>query len=189
DKLDVEFSLGSLLRGEWRATELSVGGMAVDLGLDTRGRVDLPSIGSGAFDLASLAIERLNLTGRIALHDAASRSTLELNDIAFSGDVRSLAGSVRGDGSFSANGVRYPFRISSGPSGDGKATRLHLNVDPGERAILADLEGVLAFDNRQPKFDGALTLAFPAARKAGEAGPPPWKLVTRLKADPAGAKF
>ena len=98
DKLDVEFSLSSLMRGEWRATELSVGGMAVDLGLDARGKVDLPSAASGAFNLASLAIERLNLTGRIALHDAASRSTLELNDIVFSGDVRSLAGSVRGDG-------------------------------------------------------------------------------------------
>nr|WP_249785458.1 AsmA-like C-terminal region-containing protein [Bradyrhizobium sp. IC4060] len=189
DKLDVEFSLGSLMRGEWRATELSVGGMAVDLGLDARGRVDLPSTASGTFNLASLAIERLNLTGRIALHDAASRSTLELNDIAFSGDVRSLAGSVRGDGSFTARGVRYPFRVSSGPSADGSATRLHLNIDPGERAILADLEGVLAFDNRQPKFEGALTLAVPAARKAGEAGPTPWKLATRLKADPAGAKF
>lgn len=189
DKLDVEFSLGSLMRGEWRATELSVGGMAVDLGLDARGRVDLPSSASGTFNLASLAIERLNLTGRIALHDAASRSTLELNDIAFSGDVRSLAGSVRGDGSFSAAGVRYPFRVSSGPSADGSATRLHLNIDPGERAILADLEGVLAFDNRQPKFDGALTLAVPATKKAGEAGPTPWKLATRLKADPAGAKF
>ncbi|MDA9427287.1 AsmA family protein [Bradyrhizobium sp. CCBAU 53380] len=189
DKLDVEFSLSSLMRGEWRATELSVGGMAVDLGLDARGRVDLPSTASGSFNLASLAIERLNLTGRIALHDAASRSTLELNDIAFSGDVRSLAGSVRGDGSFTASGVRYPFRVSSGPSADGSATRLHLNIDPGERAILADLEGVLAFDNRQPKFDGALTLAVPATRKAGEAGPTPWKLATRLKADPAGAKF
>lgn len=189
DKLDVEFSLGSLMRGEWRATELSVGGMAVDLGLDARGRVDLPSTASGAFNLASLAIERLNLTGRIALHDAASRSTLELNDIAFSGDVRSLAGSVRGDGSFTAAGVRYPFRVSSGPSADGSATRLHLNIDPGERAILADLEGVLAFDNRQPKFDGALTLAVPATKKPGEAGPTPWKLATRLKADPTGAKF
>ncbi len=189
DKLDVEFSLGSLMRGEWRATELSVGGMAVDLGLDARGRVDLPSTASGTFNLASLAIERLNVTGRIALHDAASRSTLELNDIAFSGDVRSLAGSVRGEGSFSANGVRYPFRISSGPSADGSATRLHLNIDPGERAILADLDGVLAFDNRQPKFEGALTLAVPAVKKAGEAGPMPWKLATRLKADPAGAKF
>ncbi|MBR0904707.1 AsmA-like C-terminal region-containing protein [Bradyrhizobium liaoningense] len=189
DKLDVEFSLGSLMRGEWRATELSVGGMAVDLGLDARGRVDLPSTASGTFNLASLAIERLNLTGRIALHDAASRSTLELNDIVFSGDVRSLAGAVRGEGSFSASGVRYPFRISSGPSADGNATRLHLNIDPGERAILADLDGVLAFDNRLPKFDGALTLAVPATKKAGEAGPMPWKLTTRLKVDPAGAKF
>ncbi|UFW47638.1 MULTISPECIES: AsmA family protein [Bradyrhizobium] len=189
DKLDVEFSLGSLMRGEWRATELSVNGMAVDLGLDARGRVDLPSTASGTFNLASLAIERLNLTGRIALHDAASRSTLELNDIAFSGDVRSLAGSVRGDGSFTVGRSRYPFRISSGPSADGSATRLHLNVDPGERPILADLEGVLAFDNRQPKFDGALTLAVPAAKKPGEAGPTPWKLTTKLKADPAGAKF
>ncbi|WFU74630.1 AsmA-like C-terminal region-containing protein [Bradyrhizobium sp. CB2312] len=189
DKLDVEFSLGSLMRGEWRATELSVNGMAVDLGLDARGRVDLPSTASGTFNLASLAIERVNLTGRIALHDAASRSTLELNDIAFSGDVRSPAGSVRGDGSFTVGRSRYPFRISSGPSADGSATRLHLNVDPGERPILADLEGVLAFDNRQPKFDGALTLAVPAAKKPGEAGPTPWKLTTKLKADPAGAKF
>jgi large subunit ribosomal protein L24 len=189
DKLDVEFSLSSLMRGEWRATELTVNGMAVDLGLDARGRVDLPSTASGTFNLASLAIERVNLTGRIALHDAASRSTLELNDIAFSGDVRSLAGSVRGDGSFTAAGVRYPFRVSSGPSADGSATRLHLNIDPGERAVLADLEGVLAFDNRLPKFDGALTLAVPAAKKAGEAGPTPWKLTAKLKADPAGAKF
>ncbi|MET4386543.1 uncharacterized protein involved in outer membrane biogenesis [Bradyrhizobium sp. F1.4.3] len=189
DKLDVEFSLGSLMRGEWRATELSVNGMAVDLGLDAKGRVDLPSIASGTFNLASLAIERLNLTGRIALHDAASRSTLELNDIVFSGDVRSLAGSVRGDGNFTAAGTRYPFRISSGPSADGSATRLHLNIDPGERAILADLEGVLAFDNRLPKFEGALTLAVPPAKKPGEAGPTPWKLTAKLKADPAGAKF
>ncbi|MCK1474584.1 AsmA family protein [Bradyrhizobium sp. 197] len=189
DKLDVEFSLSSLMRGEWRATELTVNGMAVDLGLDARGRVDLPSVASGSFNLASLAIERLNLTGRIALHDAASRSTLELSDITFSGDVRSLAGSVRGDGSFTATGVRYPFRVSSGPSADGNATRLHLNIDPGERAILADLEGVLAFDNRLPKFDGALTLAVPAAKKPGEAGRMPWKLTTKLKADPAGAKF
>ncbi|WGR69799.1 MULTISPECIES: AsmA-like C-terminal region-containing protein [unclassified Bradyrhizobium] len=189
DKLDVEFSLGSLMRGEWRATELTVNGMAVDLGLDAKGRVDLPSTASGSFNLASLAIERLNLTGRIALHDAASRSTLELNDIAFSGDVRSLAGSVRGDGNFTIGRTRYPFRISSGPSADGSATRLHLNIDPGERAILADLEGVLAFENRLPKFDGALTLAVPAPKKPGDAGPTPWKLSAKLKADPAGAKF
>jgi AsmA-like protein len=189
DKLDVEFSLSSLMRGEWRATELTVNGMAADLGLDANGRVDLPSTGSGSFNLASLAIERLNLTGRVALHDAASRSTLELNDIAFAGDVRSLAGSVRGDGNVTISGTRYPFRVSSGPSADGSATRLHLNVDPGERAILADLEGVVAFDGRLPKFDGALTLAVPPAKDKPAAAPTPWKLTARLKADPAGAKF
>ena len=189
DKLDVEFSLSSLMRGEWRATELTVNGMAVDLGLDARGRIDLPSTANGTFNLASLAIERLNLTGRVALHDAASRSTLELNDIAFSGDVRSLAGSVRGDGNVTVAGTRYPFRVSSGPSADGSATRLHLNIDPGERPVLADLEGVLAFDNRLPKFDGALTLAVPPTKKTGEAGPMPWKLTAKLKADPAGARL
>ncbi|MFT4118896.1 AsmA-like C-terminal region-containing protein [Bradyrhizobium sp.] len=189
DKLDVEFSLSSLMRGEWRATELTVNGMAVDLGLDAKGRVDLPSMASGSFDLASLAIERLNLTGRIALHDAASRATLELNDIAFAGDVRSLAGAVRGDGNFSVAGTRYPFRISSGPSADGSATRLHVNIDPGERPIQADLDGVLAFENRAPKFDGTLALAVLPAGKPGAAGPTPWKLSGKLKADPAGAKF
>ena len=39
DKLDVEFSLGSLMRGEWRATELTINGMALDLGLDPQGRI------------------------------------------------------------------------------------------------------------------------------------------------------
>ncbi len=110
DKLDVEFSLGSLMRGEWRATELTINGMAFDLGLDSQGRIDWPA-STGKFNLGSLAIDRLNLTGRIALHEAASRRTLELNDIAFSGDVRSLAGSVRGDGNFMLSGVRYPFRV------------------------------------------------------------------------------
>src|ERR1700723_3034428 len=110
DKLDVEFSLGSLMRGDWRATELTINGMALDLGLDPQGRIELPA-STGKFNLGTLSIDRLNLTGRIALHDAASRGTLELNDIAFSGDVRSLAGSVRGDGNFTVLGTRYSFRV------------------------------------------------------------------------------
>src|SRR6202020_2542970 len=145
DKLDVEFSLGSLMRGEWRANELTINGMGLDLGLDSSGRIDWPA-STGKFNLGSLAIDRLNLTGRIALHDAASHGTLELNDIAFSGDVRSLAGAVRGDGQFKLSGVRHPFRVSSGISADGNGTRLHLNLDPGARAFSADLDGVLAFE-------------------------------------------
>jgi uncharacterized protein involved in outer membrane biogenesis len=188
DTLDVEFSLGSLMRGEWRATELTINGMSLDLGLDPKGRVDWPAT-TGTFNLGSLAIDRLNLTGRIALHDAASRGTLELNDIVFSGDVRSLAaGALRGDGNFMLQGTRYPFRVSSGQGPDGNGTRLHLNIDPGQRAFAADLDGVLNFDARAPRFDGAVTLAKPAGQK-GRGDEPPWRITAKLKTDYATARL
>src|ERR1700684_2000048 len=151
DKLDVEFSLGSLMRGEWRATELSIGGMALDLGLDPKGAIDWPA-SNGKFNLGSLAIDRLHLTGRAALHDAMSHRTLELEDIVFSGDVRALAGSMRGDGSVTVSGSRYPFRVSSSQSPDGNGTRLHLNVDSGARPVSADLVGLLYFEAPSPRL-------------------------------------
>ncbi len=189
DKLDVEFSLGSLMRGEWRATELTINGMALDLGLDSQGRIDWPA-STGKFNLGSLAIDRLNLTGRIALHDASSRATLELNDIVFSGDVRSLAGSVRGDGNFMLSGTRYPFRVSSGQTADGNGTRVHLNIDPGSRPLSADLDGVLSFDARAPRFEGALILAAPAGLKAnGDAPIMPWRISAKVKAEPSAVRL
>jgi len=188
DKLDVEFSLGDLMRGQWRANQLNVAGLALDLGLDPQGRVDWPAW-KGSFNFASLSIDRLNLTGRIALHDAASRSTLELNDIAFSGDVRSLAGSVRGGGNFTVDGTRYPFRVSSGQNPDGNSTRVHLTIDPSELPLSIDLEGQLAFQARAPKFAGTLVLATPPPKEGSEHEPTPWRVVTKLKADHAAAQL
>jgi hypothetical protein len=187
DKLAVEFSLGSLMRGEVRATELTINGMSLDLGLDAKGRIDWPAT-TGTVNLASLAIDRLNLTGRIALHDATSRSTLELNDIAFSGDVRSLAGSVRGDGNFVLSGTRYPFRVSSGQGPDGNGTRVHLNIDPGQRALAIDLDGVLNFDARAPRFEGAMTLVAPPGQK-GKGNDPPWRIAAKVKAGYSAARL
>ena len=187
DKLDVEFSLGSLMRGEVRATELTINGLSLDLGLDAKGRIDWPAT-TGTVNLGSLAIDRLNLTGRIALHDAASRTTLELNDIAFSGDVRSLAGSVRGDGNFMLSGTRYPFRVSSGQGPDGNGTRVHLNIDPGQRALAIDLDGVLNFDARAPRFEGAMTLAAPPGQK-GKGDDLPWRIAAKVKADYSAARL
>src|SRR3979411_49319 len=125
---------------------------------------------------------------RIALRAAASRGTLELSEIAFSGDVRSLAGAVRGDGSFMLSGMRYPFRVSSGQSADGTGTRVHLNIDPGARALSAALEGVVSLEARAPRFDGALVLAVPAGLKAkGDVPITPWRIGAKVKADPAAA--
>jgi hypothetical protein len=186
-KLDVEFSLGSLMRGEWRATELTINGMSLDLGLDPKGRIDWPA-STGPFNLGSVAIDRVNLTGRVALHDAASHGTVELSDIAFSGDVRSLAGSVRGDGNFMLSGVHYPFRISSGQGPDGNGTRVHLNIDPGQRPLAADLDGLLSFEARAPRFDGAMTLAGQKGTGDG-ASPPPWRIAAKVKADTSAARL
>jgi uncharacterized protein involved in outer membrane biogenesis len=186
EKLAVEFSLGSLMRGEWRATELTVNGMALDLGLDARGRIDWPA-STGTFNFGQLAIDRLNLTGRVALHDAASRGTLELNDIAFSGDVRSLAGAIRGDGNFLLGGTRYPFRVSSGQTQDGNGTRVHFSIDPGQRALSVDLDGVLAFDQRAPRFEGAMIVAAPAVK--ADASVTPWRVTARVKADQRAARL
>jgi large subunit ribosomal protein L24 len=188
DKLDVEFSLGALMRGEWRANELTVNGVALDLGLDQQGRIDWPASARNA-SLGALAIDRLNLTGRVALHDAASRSTLELDDIAFSGDVRSLAGSIRGNGNFRLSGTRYPFRVSSSQSSDGHGVRVHLTLEPGAHGMSADLDGLLKFDARTPSFDGAVILASTTTDAATAASVTPWRLVAKLKADPAKAKL
>src|SRR5207342_1056005 len=121
-----------------------------------------------------------------------SRSTLELNDIAVSGDVRSLAaGAIRGDGNFMLSGTRYPFRVSSGQGPDGNGTRVHLNIDPGQRAFSADLDGVLSFDARAPRFEGAVTLAAPAGQKVpGDDAPQPsWRIGARVKADYSAARL
>jgi hypothetical protein len=188
DKLDVEFSLSSLMRGEWRANELTIDGMALDLGLDSRGRIDWPAA-SGKFNLGSLAIDRLNLTGRIALHDAASLSALELKDIAFSGDVRSLAGSVRGEGHAMAGGIRYPFRITSGQMPDNAGTRVHVSVEPGQRPLSIDLDGLLSFTERAPRFEGAIAVAVPAPAKPNDSAPTPWRVAAKVKADPSSARL
>ena len=185
DRLDVELSLGSLMRGEIRANELTINGAALDLGLDANGRIDWPA-STGSYNLGALAIDRVNLTGRIALHDAASRSTVELDDIAFSGDVRALAGAIRGDGNFKLDGTRCPFRLSSTPGVGNVGTRVHLTIDPAERPLSIDLDGLLTFVDRAPRFDGALLLARPAPPKnADDSGVPPWKMSAKLKADPA----
>ncbi len=108
--------------------------------------------------------------------------------------MRSLAGSVRGDGNFMLSGMRYPFRVSSGQSVDGNGTRVHFNIDPGARALSVDLDGVLSFEARAPRFDGAIVLAVPAGLKAqggvkGDVPITPWRISAKVKADPAAAKL
>jgi len=57
-QLDVEFSLSSLMRGDWRANELTLNGLAVDLGLDDSGRMEWASR-PGMFNFGALTVDRV----------------------------------------------------------------------------------------------------------------------------------
>ncbi|MGP8122137.1 MAG: AsmA family protein, partial [Xanthobacteraceae bacterium] len=192
DRLDVEFSLGALMRGEWRASELTLDGVAVDLSVDDHGRVAWAGANGGS-NLGALAIDRLKLNGRIALHDAASHETVAIDGLVFAGDVRALAGAARGDGEFRFGDVRYPFRLMTSRSPDGAGTRLHFAIDPGARPIGLDLDGVLSFEAMVPRFDGAVTLSRAITLRGGDSRTQgvttPWKLSAKVKADPGAARF
>ena len=84
-------------------------------------------------------------------------------------------------------GARYPFRVSSGPGVGNVGTRLHLTIDPAENPLSVDLDGLLTFDNRAPRFDGALVLARPLPPRNVTDPPPPWRMTAKLKADPVDA--
>lgn len=192
DRLDVEFSLGSLMRGEWRAAELALDGLVVDLALDANGRLQWPG-GRSAPDFGTLSVDRLRLNGRLALHDAVNRDILALDDLNFVGDVRVATAAARGDGEFRLGDARYPYRLVTGRAADGAGTRVHVTVDPGTRPIGFDLDGVLAFDALVPRFDGSASLSRAITLRAGSEHVPgvsmPWKLSGKLKADPRAIKL
>jgi hypothetical protein len=67
---------------------------------------------------------------------------------------------------------------------------VHLTIDPAERPLSIDLDGVLTFDARSPHFDGGVVMASPAAIKAkGEPPRTPWRISGKLKATPATARL
>ncbi len=191
EKLDVEFSLGDLMRGEWRANELTLNGLVLELALDQRGRMNWAAR-SANFNFGALTVDKFHVTGAMSLNDASSRTSLRLDNIVFSGEVRALAGSMRGEGVLKSGGVRYPFRLATGRVADGSGQRVRLNLDPDERALAADLDGILQFDDALPRFDGALTVSKPQPAKSSaplDLADAPWRIAGKLKADPASARL
>ena len=78
--LGVEFALGPLMRGEWRAAQLHLDGPEVTLGVDAAGRIDVPQVSIG-FDPDQLSFERVVVDhGRAVLLDAGSGKRLVLEE-------------------------------------------------------------------------------------------------------------
>ena len=184
--LRIELALGALMRGELRATEMRLVAPQLNIALDSQGEIDWPPL---ALANETLSIDRLRIEdGRVTLADAASQSRLVLDQLWFTGDVRSLIGPIRGRGEFVSGGSLYGYDISAARAGpDG--TRLKFSLKTDERPLTLEAEGLLAFE-REPRFEGALTLSRPAGAvlASGKAmALEPWKLVSKVKAGPSSA--
>ncbi|MEA3028081.1 MAG: hypothetical protein QOF91_3366 [Alphaproteobacteria bacterium] len=181
--LRIELGLGPLMRGELRATEMKLVAPQFNIGLDSGGQIDWPPLALGS---ETLSIDRLRIEdGRATLTDAASRSRLVLDQLWFTGDVRSLTGPIRGKGEFVTGGGLYGYEVSASRAGpDG--TRLRLSLKTDERPLTVEVEGLLGFERAGPRFDGALALSRPAGAvlAGGKAVSfEPWRLTSKVKAD------
>ena len=186
--LDVEFALGSLMRGEWRATEMQLVGPQVALGLDDSGHVRAPSV-AVSFRPDDLSINRLRIEdGTITLTNAGNDGSITLGRVSFNGEVRSLVGPLKGEGSVTLAGKRFPYRLNTNRLNDDGSMRLRVNVDAADYPLSIEADGALAFVAREPSFDGTLNLSRPVgivernAAEPADALTQPWRIGGKIKA-------
>jgi len=183
--LAIEFGLGTLMRGEFRASQVALDRPEVRVGLDRSGFVQTPGLNFG-FDPDRVAIERLSIKdGQVILTDAASGAELAIDRLSLSGEVGSLIGPFKVEGSFTAAGEQYAYRLSGSRRGDDGGMKLRLALDPAERALVFESEGTVWIEGGSPRFEGAATLS----RVVGTALPggkatvsDPWKISGKIKA-------
>jgi uncharacterized protein involved in outer membrane biogenesis len=186
--LGIEFALGPLMRGDWRASELTLTGPQVRIGLDASGRVQAPALAVG-FDADALSVDKLSIEdGKVTLADASNGTTITLDRLWFNGDARSLLGPFKGEGAVTIGNELYPFRLASGRYSDEAGVRLRLNVDPVNRPLSIEAEGALTLAGGDPKFDGTVSFARPVGvALRGTSVTQPWRVTGKVKASAAAA--
>ena len=190
--LRIEFGLGALVKGEWRITDARLEGPEFAAGIDAAGHLDWSAPKMG-FKPDGVSIERLHIhDGRAIFADAASGSRLVLEQLEFRGELRSLSGPVKGEGSFVVAGERFPYRIATGRIDEDSGTKVRLTLDPMDRPLTAEADITISLDHGAPHFEGNVLFARPVGRApAGSQSPiiEPWRLASRVKGDGAAAVF
>jgi len=188
--IDLEVRLGPLIRGEVQATEARLVTPQINLALDRSGAIDWPAA-TRTWRAEDLSVSRLRVEdGSIVLADAASGSRLTLQKLSFDGDIRTLLGPFRGEGTFVAGDESYSYRISGGRGDDG--FKIRLGVNPSNYPLTTDIDGTLTVDRGVPQFDGILALARPvgAALSSGQrVMSDPWHANGKIRATPAAASL
>ena len=189
--VELELGLGSLLRGEVRATDLHLVAPQLTLALDRSGAIDWPAL-SPSFRPDALTVSRLNVEGgRIILSDAGSGARVTLQKLGFNGDIRSFLGPFHGEGAFVVGDELYGYRISGGRFEDG-GLKVKLGVDPSNHPLTTEIEGTLSFGHSLPQFEGTLSLARLAGvtlARGERVLNEPWQLTGKVSATPASASL
>ena len=167
-KLAMELKPTALMRGEFRVDQLVLDGVTATVRLDRNGKVETPVEALG-FDPDRVGIDRLTVThGRIVLADAASGGRVALDNVSFKGEVRSLLGPFKGDGTFSADDRPYTFRLGAGHRGDDGGIRLRLAVESPATAVSFETDGTIWADGGAPRYEGARDRLPGRRRRAAE---------------------
>jgi hypothetical protein len=190
--IDLEVRLGPLIRGEVQATEARLVTPQINLALDRSGAIDWPAT-TRTWRAEDLSVSRLRVEdGSIVLSDAASGSRLTLQKLSFDGDIRSLLGPFRGEGTFVVGDEPYGYRISGGRGDADAGFRIRLSVNPSNYPLTTDIDGTVTVDHGAPQFDGTIALARPvgAALSSGQrVMSDPWHANGRIRATPAVASL
>jgi uncharacterized protein involved in outer membrane biogenesis len=192
DALELEVRLAPLVRGRVEATEARLVAPQIILTLDRSGTLQLPGA-TRSFRPEELSVSRLSVEdGSIILADAVSGAHAVLRKLSFTGDVRSLVGPFKGEGSFAIDGEPFAYRISGAQADDGSGFRIRLGADPQDQPLTTTVEGTLTFDDGAPQFAGTFALA----RLVGvtlsngqRVMNDPWRANGTIKATPTSAKL
>ena len=161
-ELHTELALGSLMRGEFRASDVRLTGLEIGFKTDASGRFDWPLTRLG-FDPDRFTTERVAIDESvITFFDTASDTQTQLQGFWFKGELRSLLGPAKGEGGFTAAGERYGYRLAASRIGD-DGIKLRLGLDPADRPLAIEADGTLKLEENSPRFDGTLTISRLAA--------------------------
>ena len=116
--LRIEFALSDLLRGVLRAPDLRLQGPELTLSLDPSGRVvwSAPTIEPRLPTRSRSSISRSRMAARPSPMRPAARACRS-SKLEFTGQVRSLLGPVKGEGSFAIDGAALSVSIVGQPPG------------------------------------------------------------------------
>src|SRR5579871_880885 len=174
EALRIELALGALMRGQFLASDVALEAPEISLGFDGAERLEWAA-SPFAFDPDAVSIAHLTIEkGRITVA-GQSDHPLTLDRLGFAGEVRSLLGPAKGDGSVVVNGESYLFSIATDRATAGGTAKVRLLVDSVDHIRIGDVDSTIWIERGIPQVAG--TVQWSQAQGFKE----PWRVSAKLR--------